>query len=87
MEMGGFFSDLKIVNFFIGVTDQAWFDSFSSLPAIDEVNFWQPSGKTLSDNSPHEVRNGVLLRRDLRNICVQKIFRFLTIFTTNEKWS
>jgi len=34
------------MNFFIGITDQAWFDSLSSLPSPDEVNFWQPSGKT-----------------------------------------
>lgn len=34
------------MNFFIGITDQDWFDSLSSLSAIDEVNFWQPSGKT-----------------------------------------
>ena len=34
------------MDFFIGITDQAWFDSLSSLLDIDEVNFWQPSGKT-----------------------------------------
>jgi putative restriction endonuclease len=35
------------MNFFIGITDQAWFDYLSSLsPSPDEVNFWQPSGKT-----------------------------------------
>jgi len=34
------------MNFFIGITDQAWFDYLSSLAATDEVNFWQPSGKT-----------------------------------------
>jgi len=35
------------MNFFIGITDQAWFDTLSSLsPSPDEVNFWQPSGKT-----------------------------------------
>ncbi len=34
------------MNFFIGITDQSWFDSLSSLPSPDEVNFWQPSGKT-----------------------------------------
>ena len=34
------------MNFFIGITDQAWFDSLSSLSSVDEVNFWQPSGKT-----------------------------------------
>jgi len=35
------------MNFFIGITDQNWFDYLSSVPAIDEVNFWQPSGKTI----------------------------------------
>ncbi len=34
------------MNFFIGITDQAWFEYLSSLPSPDEVNFWQPSGKT-----------------------------------------
>ena len=35
------------MNFFIGITDQAWFDHLSSLsPSPDEVNFWQPSGKS-----------------------------------------
>jgi len=29
---------------FIGVTDKDWFKYLSSLPSIDEVNFWQPSG-------------------------------------------
>ncbi len=36
------------MNFFIGITDQAWFNHLSSLsPSPDEVNFWQPSGKTI----------------------------------------
>jgi putative restriction endonuclease len=34
------------MNFFIGITDQDWFDSLCSLPVPEEVNFWQPSGKT-----------------------------------------
>jgi putative restriction endonuclease len=35
------------MNFFIGITDQAWFDTLSALsPSPDEINFWQPSGKT-----------------------------------------
>jgi len=34
------------MKFFIGITDQAWFDYLSSLSPHDEVNFWQPSGKT-----------------------------------------
>ena len=28
---------------YAGVTDHDWFDYLRSLPAIDEVNFWQPS--------------------------------------------
>jgi len=36
------------MNFYIGITDQAWFNHLSSLsPSPDEVNFWQPSGKTI----------------------------------------
>jgi putative restriction endonuclease len=34
------------MNFFIGITDQAWFNYLSSIPSPDEVNFWQPSGKS-----------------------------------------
>jgi putative restriction endonuclease len=34
------------MNFFIGITDQTWFNFLSSIPVDDEVNFWQPSGKT-----------------------------------------
>ncbi len=32
---------------FIGVTDDEWFNFLSSLENIEEVNFWQPSGKRL----------------------------------------
>lgn len=31
---------------FIGVTDNGWFDFLAQQPGIDEVNFWQPSGRT-----------------------------------------
>ena len=31
---------------FIGVTDNDWFTFLSQQPEIDEVNFWQPGGKT-----------------------------------------
>ncbi len=34
------------MKFFVGITDSDWFDILSNLPYIDEVNFWQPSGKT-----------------------------------------
>jgi len=32
---------------FIGVTDGKWFDFLSTIPDIDEVNFWQPSGASV----------------------------------------
>jgi putative restriction endonuclease len=31
------------MKFYVGVTDQDWFEYLRGLPAIDEVNFWQPS--------------------------------------------
>jgi len=30
---------------FVGVTDNNWFAFLSQRPGIDEVNFWQPSGR------------------------------------------
>lgn len=32
---------------FIGVTDGEWFDLLSRQDALDDVNFWQPSGRTV----------------------------------------
>jgi len=32
---------------YIGVTDNDWFSFLSKQPEIDEVNFWQPGGKSL----------------------------------------
>jgi len=34
------------MNGFIGVTDNEWFEFLSRLPEIDEVNFWQPGGRS-----------------------------------------
>ena len=31
---------------FVGVTDNDWYDFLSREPELDEVNFWQPGGKT-----------------------------------------
>ena len=35
-----------MVNLYVGITDYDWFRFFSALPGIDEVNFWQPGGRT-----------------------------------------
>ncbi len=34
------------MNFFVAVTDQHWYRFLRSRPELDEVNFWQPSGRT-----------------------------------------
>lgn len=34
------------MNGYVGVTDNDWFDFLSKQPEIDEVNFWQPGGRT-----------------------------------------
>jgi putative restriction endonuclease len=34
------------VRIFVGVTDNEWFRFLRSRPNLDEVNFWQPSGRT-----------------------------------------
>jgi putative restriction endonuclease len=31
---------------YVGVTDNDWFDFLSQQTGIDEVNFWQPGGRT-----------------------------------------
>lgn len=41
---------------YVGVTDSEWFDYLSSLPEIDEVNFWQLSGdSTFKALNPGEM--------------------------------
>lgn len=35
-----------MVKLWIANTDNDWFDFLSAQPALDEVNFWQPSGRT-----------------------------------------
>lgn len=32
---------------FVGITDGDWFKTLANLTDLDEVNFWQPSGKTI----------------------------------------
>jgi putative restriction endonuclease len=32
---------------YVGVTDNDWFNFLSSLPDVNEINFWQPGGKQL----------------------------------------
>jgi HNH endonuclease len=31
---------------FVGITDRDWFEYLRRTPSLDEVNFWQPSGRT-----------------------------------------
>jgi putative restriction endonuclease len=38
--------DIAVVNLYVGITDYDWFRFLSSLPSVEEVNFWQPGGRT-----------------------------------------
>jgi hypothetical protein len=35
-----------MVNMYVGITDYDWFQFLAALPEVDEVNFWQPGGRT-----------------------------------------
>jgi HNH endonuclease len=35
-----------MVNLYVGITDLDWFRYLSTQPDVDEVNFWQPGGRT-----------------------------------------
>jgi hypothetical protein len=35
-----------MVNLYVGITDYEWFRYLSALPNVEEVNFWQPGGRT-----------------------------------------
>jgi putative restriction endonuclease len=35
-----------MVNLYVGITDYGWFRYLSALPSVEEVNFWQPGGRT-----------------------------------------
>ena len=35
-----------MLNLYVGITDYDWFRSLSALPSVDEINFWQPGGRT-----------------------------------------
>jgi putative restriction endonuclease len=35
-----------MVNLYVGITDYEWFRYLSGLSSVEEVNFWQPGGRT-----------------------------------------
>ncbi len=35
-----------MVNLYVGITDYDWFRFLAAQAAVDEVNFWQPGGRT-----------------------------------------
>ena len=44
----------------VGITDREWFESLRRLPAVDEVNFWQPSPGV--GRLPHSTREPFLFK-------------------------
>lgn len=74
------------MNFFIGVTDNKWFELLSSTPDVDEVNFWQPSGgrsfKTLNPGEPFLFK----LHSPLNFIVGGGFFAHFSILPTSLAW-
>jgi putative restriction endonuclease len=35
-----------MVNLYVGIADYDWFRFLSALPRVEEINFWQPGGRT-----------------------------------------
>jgi hypothetical protein len=72
-----------MVKIWVGVTDNKWFDFLSRVPAIDEVNFWQPSGQAnfravepgslfvFKLKAPRNVIGGLLLNGKSHRAAVQ----------------
>lgn len=50
---------------YVGITDHDWYQFLSARPAIDEVNFWQPSDLTITPD--HRVRVSRRLKKDFDN--------------------
>jgi len=46
---------------FVSITDNSWFNFLASIPEIDEVNFWQPGGKTLFAGQNSNTKKGLSL--------------------------
>lgn len=71
---------------YVGVTDNKWFDYLSSLPEIDEVNFWQPSG----DSTFKALQPGELFLFKLHSprdyIVGGGVFAYYTILSISLAW-
>ncbi len=78
------------MKFFVGVTDNQWFDVVSHIPGIDEVNFWQPGGgssfKVLAplvsrlETRRNPYAAGVRLPRPLASLDILEIFLLLALY-------
>lgn len=49
-----------MVNLYVGITDYDWFRFLAAQPGVDEVNFWQPGGRT----NFQALRSGELVVRE-----------------------
>src|SRR5437016_17271 len=75
-----------LVNLYVGITDYDWFQFLAALPGVDEVNFWQPGGRT----NFHALRPGELFLFKLhapRNFIVGGgVFARADILPTSLTW-
>jgi hypothetical protein len=68
-----------MVNLHVGITDYDWFQFLSAQRSVDEVNFWQPGGRTnfkaiqpgelflCKLHSPRKFEVGRRLKEDFEN--------------------
>jgi putative restriction endonuclease len=72
---------------YVGITDRDWFDFLRSRPYLDEVNFWQPSGK----HHFRVLKPGELFLFKLHSpynyIVGGGFFRYSNIFPINLAWA
>lgn len=73
------------MRFWVGVTDNGWFD-YLSRAGVDEVNFWQPSGKpaftTLESGAPFLFK----LKRPFNHIAGGGIFVKFSVLPLSMAW-
>ena len=44
-----------MINAYIGITDEKWFETLRAQPNLDEVNFWLPTGRSFKALQPSEL--------------------------------
>lgn len=73
------------MRFWLGVTDNNWFD-FVSMRSLDEVNFWQPSSRPPFKNLPPGTPFFFKLKRPHNHIVGGGYFSHFTVLPLSQAW-